>query len=153
MGKSKENEHRTIEHLIQDFEQRNHMARNDFVIVVAPECSLIRSTVLVIGGVEVVRHEDLHETALGIIAREHLDELEDIIKEMGLDQDFEFPEDIDDDFVEIMLDYDDDDDDDDPEPIEMVICSVCAHPISVFCSEDLLAVTCPWCNSKTEIDE
>lgn len=141
-------------HIIETFEEEMDMERDEFVLVVNPKCPMLDPTeTTVIGGVEVITDKKMYKTAVGVIARDELRYIDQIIIDLGLDK--PRPGVIEltlESGVEVEVEFLDDDDDE-PDPIEMVLCHFCAHPISVFNSADLEFVTCPWCNKETEIDE
>ena len=138
--------------IIDEFEEETGLDRDEFVIVMNPECPLYRTEkggmMEVIDGVGVVTNTKIHYAAVSLMAREHLDEINEVIEDMGLDQPPPSKQKI------IMrtggklevVDIDDDD------VIEAVECYNCGHPISVLNSADYIFVTCPWCNKENEIE-
>lgn len=137
-------------YMIRSFQQETGISKRDFVVVVNPDCPMFDTRHFqTVAGVEVITHVKMHETAVGIVAREHLDELDEVIQDMGLDRPPEFnghvlgPG-----VVEIEVEFLEEE----KEAIEMVQCSGCGHPISVLNSTDLENVVCPWCNKINLIE-
>lgn len=139
--------------IIKHFEAETGFDRKDFVMVVHPKSYVVTPDAIgrsyeVIAGVEIITNETLDETCMGLISREHLDDLDNVIIELGLDEPVSIGQ------IKIIIEDEDDDDfdDEDMEIIEAVQCGTCGHPVSICLSDEMETVTCPWCKQKTEIE-
>lgn len=138
--------------IIDEFQEETGLDRDEFVIVLNPRCPIYRTEkggfMEVIDGVGVVVNKKIHWAAVSLMAREHLDEVDEVIEDMGLDKPPPSKQKM------IMrsggqleiVDIEDED------VIEAVACTGCGHPISVLNSADFIFVICPWCNRENEIE-